>query len=63
MLTDVYRYFGLILVFNVVDLAGLFLRTKHTPASFDRISLAAALLTILWAIRDGQRKEHPRNAD
>jgi len=63
MLTDIRRYFGLLILFCAVDIAGGIIGTHRTPLNFDRLSLAAALLTILWAIRDGQRKEHPRNAD
>lgn len=54
MLADVKRYFALLLIFCAVDILGGIIGTHHTPYSFDKISLTAALLTILWAIRDGQ---------
>ncbi len=53
---DAIRYFGLFILFAAIDLLGIWMGWKERSGiSVDRESLSAALITIIWAVRDGQR--------
>lgn len=50
---DVIRYFGFVFLFGALEIIGAALWDLQ-QSSYDKICLGAALITILWAIRDGQ---------
>lgn len=50
---DVIRYFGLALLFGALEIIGAALWDLQR-SSYDKICVGSALITILWAIRDGQ---------
>lgn len=58
---DFFRYFLLVILVTGVDLFGVLIGMKKVASlDYDHVSLSAALITILWAIRDGQKKgDHP----
>lgn len=51
---DIARYFLLVFLIGLTEILAVTIGFDHNRASYDKICLSAALITIIWAIRDGQ---------